>query len=195
MRIICIGDSLTYGYRVDEEKKWTYLISREPGIELINKGVLGDSTSGIIMRFFSEVVILKPDAVFIMGGSNDFLMNRSLESVQNNIKQLIKEAKQFNIKVLLGVQPPMISHLAKELWDSTVNFEDINKKINIYGEWVKNYSIEQSFSYIDFFNKFINNISTNHLSEYYLDGIHLNIAGHKFMYKCAIDVFKCFNYF
>lgn len=190
MKIVCIGDSLTYGYRVAEEKRWTYLISREPNIELINKGALGDSTAGIIMRFFPEVISLKPDAVFIMGGSNDFLMNRSLESVQNNIKQLIKEAKQFNIKVLIGIQPPMISHLAKEFWDSTVNYEDVNKKISAYGEWIKRYSIEQSFLYIDFFNQFIDSVSPNFLSQYYLDGIHLNIAGHKFMYNCAINTFK-----
>lgn len=193
MKIVCIGDSLTYGYRVDEEKRWTYLISQEPNIELINKGALGDSTAGIIMRFFSEVIALKPDSVFIMGGSNDFLMNRSLESVQNNIKQLIKESKQFNIKVLIGIQPPMISHLAEELWDSTVNYEDINKKISVYGEWIKSYSIEQSFLYIDFFNEFIDSNSPNSLSQYYIDGIHLNIAGHKFMYNCAIDTFKSFS--
>jgi lysophospholipase L1-like esterase len=192
MRIVCIGDSLTYGYRVNERERWTYLFSKDTGIELINKGVLGDSTSGMIMRFYSEVININPTAAFIMGGSNDFLMNRSLDSVKNNIKHLVKEAKQFNLKILLGIQPPTIPHLAERLWASNVNYEEINRKISDYADWMKSYSHEQGFLYIDFFNGFINNIPNSNLEDYYIDGLHLNSEGHKAMCKIAVDSFTYF---
>lgn len=192
MRIICIGDSLTYGYRVNEEEKWTHLFSNDTGIELINRGVLGDSTAGMIMRFYSEIISTRPNAVFIMGGSNDFLMNRNLDSVKNNIKHLIKEAKQFNLKILLGIQPPMVPHLAERLWASGVNYEEINRKIAYYSEWVKNYSAEEMFSYIDFYDEFTSDVHYS-LEEYYIDGLHLNSKGHKLMYKIAVDAFMNFH--
>lgn len=128
-----------------------------------------------------------------MGGSNDLLMDRSLNSVINNVKTLIKEAKVFDINVILGIQPPMVPHLAEKFWASGVAYEKINENINEYGKWIKEYSKSENLIYVDFFHEFMGNIHLNDLEKYYIDGVHLNSEGHKVMYRKVVESFIYFD--
>ena len=50
MRLICIGDSLTFGYGVHLSQRWTQLCAQETGWELVNEGINGDTTGGMLAR-------------------------------------------------------------------------------------------------------------------------------------------------
>ncbi|QGU96590.1 hypothetical protein GOM49_17185 [Clostridium bovifaecis] len=188
MKIICIGDSLTYGYRVNNENRWTYLCQHHyGGINFINKGKLGDTTAGMIYRFHEDVILERPGTTIIMGGTNDFLMNSSLENVIDNIATMAKDGKQSNINIVLGIQPPVIPSLAETLWASQVNYEKINNKIKLYREWALNFSKETCISYIDFYKKISQELNNIDVKKLYIDGIHLTSEGHKLMAETALD--------
>ncbi|MEA4828128.1 MAG: GDSL-type esterase/lipase family protein [Clostridium sp.] len=188
MKIIFIGDSLTYGYRVDEEKRWPNTIGEKFQIEILNRGELGDSTAGMLLRFYEEAIKKSPDIIIIMGGTNDFLMNCSVENVQKNIYAMIKEAGQYHIKVILGIQPPIIPYMAEKFWVPNVNYTEINEKISQYSEWVKDFGAMHNLLYIDFFNKFNELLKNKPPEEYYIDGLHLNSKGHEVMAWAASNV-------
>lgn len=65
LEIVCIGDSLTYGYKLKRSEVWTKLIENKYGIKVLNKGINGDSTGGMLSRFYRDVVENKSSYVFI----------------------------------------------------------------------------------------------------------------------------------
>lgn len=68
-KVLCLGDSLTYGYGVGRSECWAALAVRNMGREFVNCGVCGDTSCGMLARFPSLVAEHRPDAVFVMGGS------------------------------------------------------------------------------------------------------------------------------
>ena len=81
MKLIRIGDSLTFGYGVHLSQRWTQLCAQETGWELVNEGINGDTTGGMLARMQGGVLAelreggLGADRpyVLLMGGSNDVL--------------------------------------------------------------------------------------------------------------------------
>lgn len=77
MKLICIGDSLTFGYGVHLSQRWTRLCAQETGWELVNEGINGDTTGGMLARMQGGVLAelreggLGADRpyVLLMGGS------------------------------------------------------------------------------------------------------------------------------
>ena len=56
MKLICIGDSLTFGYGVHLSQRWTRLCAQETGWELVNEGINGDTTGGMLARMQGGVL-------------------------------------------------------------------------------------------------------------------------------------------
>ncbi|MCY6356077.1 GDSL-type esterase/lipase family protein [Clostridium sp. ZS2-4] len=181
MKIVCIGDSLTFGYGVSRYENWLHLINNRNTMEAINKGINGDTTAGMIFRFYEDVVLNNPEYAFIMGGTNDFLMNCSVNYVKENIRELITEAKKEKMKVILGIQPPIISHLANAYWQSGDNYDEINLKLNEYRNWVVDFANSNKIMYIDFYKEFTHYLNKVNEEVLYIDGIHPTPKGQEIM--------------
>ena len=77
-KLICLGDSLTFGLRVPHSQAWPRLVSRETGLEVQNLGISGDTTGGMLARLQNLVGTVSHSGtaesmpvLLIMGGSND----------------------------------------------------------------------------------------------------------------------------
>jgi len=188
VKIVCIGDSLTYGYGVYKEKCWVDILRKSLSIRVLNRGINGDSSSGMLSRSFRDVVENKPDAVIIMGGSNDFLAGYDLARVQENIIELIKEAQQFRIKPIIGIQTAIEEKLAMKKWSFDIDYNGINEKIRAYRNWITKYCEEKNIVYIDFYKALDEKLQVMSEDEIYIDGLHPTEFGHKVMGNCAIEV-------
>lgn len=71
MKIICIGDSITYGQNVRACEAWPAILERLTGHDVRNAGVCGDTTRLGLERFPRDVQLHKPDAVVVQYGCND----------------------------------------------------------------------------------------------------------------------------
>lgn len=185
MKLVCIGDSLTYGYGLPSKACWVELLKAHFNIEIVNKGINGDTTSGILSRYYRDVVEEKPNYVIIMAGTNDILMNHPLSLIQNNINLSIREAEENNIIPIIALQPPIISELAKAYWDDDVNYEKASLDLLDYINWLKYFSSENSISMINFYDKFLNRKDIKNL---FSDGIHPNTDGHRLMFNNVIEL-------
>ena len=186
MNTICIGDSLTYGYGVHKSKRWSNLLNEKYGIDIVNKGINGDTTSGMLDRFYEDVLSNSPSHVIIMGGTNDLIKYCSLENVIENIKALMDEALKNNITPIVGIQIPFYIHMAKNSWSPTLHYDKIQKDIILYRQWVIEYCRKNNLKYIDFYERF-SSIDEENKKDYYIDGLHPNEKGHRLMVFSVLE--------
>ncbi|MGG5462925.1 GDSL-type esterase/lipase family protein [Clostridium sp. B9] len=170
MNILCIGDSLTFGYGVGQENSWVTKIN-DLNFTTINRGINGDTSTGILSRIYSTLTSAKPDVCVIMCGSNDILMEKSIESIIENIDLMIKDCDSLNIKPVLMSPPKIFGELALKHWDSSLDYLNINIKLESFSKELKMYSIKNNIKFIDITHSIPFNPSN------YTDGLHISIKG------------------
>jgi lysophospholipase L1-like esterase len=190
MKIVCIGDSLTFGYGVFKNECWVNLIKNNCNLDIINKGVNGDTTAGMLSRSYVDVIQLKPTHVIIMAGCNDFMCGRKLNSVKNNLAELIKEALNHNIIPIIGIEPPIEPILAERKWSGDVDYNLVNNIEETYRDWIISLCINLKINFVDFYKCFKETLESKSPRDLYVDGIHPTSLGHKLMYEYVIDVFQ-----
>ncbi len=111
---VAIGDSITYGQHVKSEHRWTSVLQElVEDLQVINKGVCGDTTRGGLERFPQDVQNLAPRFVLIQFGFNDCnhwatdngLPRVNLVSFKANLREMVDRAKRCRI----GCQPFLVS--------------------------------------------------------------------------------------
>ena len=173
MKVVCLGDSLTYGYGVRRGEVWTALLKKKFKIEVLNKGISGDTSAGMLSRLYSDVILEKPSYAIIMGGTNDFIWNLSVGQVMANIISMVFQIMHNNIKPLIGLSVPICVKTAVDRWGFVGDFENINMDLKGLNNSLKNFCKNYNIKIIDFYSEL--------KEEYYIDGLHLNSEGNKKM--------------
>lgn len=186
MKIICLGDSLTCGYKLRKQDIWPFMLEEETKIQVVNKGIAGDTTSGMLARFYRDVLDEKPTHTIIMGGTNDMIYNIPLSIIQGNLASIVFQAYHHNIMPVLGIPIPLIPLIAKKNFQFTSNFEEINKKLKENRDWIINFASLVNCKVIDFYKEFQSELTTQGKEECYKDGVHPTVEGNKRMAKAAI---------
>ena len=134
--ILAFGDSLTYGYGVDDEESYPAVLETLSGIEVINEGVSGEESGPGLKRLRNALNKHQPDLLILCHGGNDLLRKKSVSKMESNIRQMIQLAKDNNIPVvLIGVPKPGLflssSKVYKDIADSmdVVFIEDMLPEI------------------------------------------------------------------
>ncbi len=184
MKIVLIGDSLIYGYGVPYGKGWAHIYDAQTKDTVINKGTNGNSTYEMINRYEEDVIANKPDYVFIMGGSNDLVFSiADVKTILENIKQMIKIAKENNIKPIIGI-PPMADHeMASNAWSDGVDYNKMNKDLEEIKKIIQKIGKEEQIPVIDFNTKLGKIINETNKESYLIDGLHPTQKGQEEMYK------------
>ena len=102
--IVCLGDSTTYGYMISRKKVWPSILNNkfaEEGkeINIINKGINGDTTSGMIARFERDCLNENADLLILMGGVNDIFMFQNIDKIKDNIKLIVETSNKNNVDI------------------------------------------------------------------------------------------------
>ncbi|WP_164509005.1 GDSL-type esterase/lipase family protein [Clostridium rectalis] len=179
--IVCLGDSLTYGYGVPHYDCWVSISKNFSNTKIINKGLNGDTTSGMLFRIYETAILLNPSHIFVMGGTNDFLLNRPVDKVFSNMKCIIKDIFKHKIIPIVGIQIPVHKDMAEKYWEASIDYDEVNNKIQIYRDLLLNYCTINNIKFFDFFKLYKNSRILNDLL--YTDGIHPSKEGHKIMSK------------
>ncbi|WP_052947727.1 GDSL-type esterase/lipase family protein [Aneurinibacillus tyrosinisolvens] len=107
MKIVCIGDSLTEGIGVRKEEAWPFLLQKKLTVVIVNRGISGDTTTGMLGRFYYDVILCKPTHVVIMGGVNDLWWNLPIHLILSNIYSMFKQAIYHGIIPVIGIPTPI----------------------------------------------------------------------------------------
>ena len=150
----------------------------------VGRGISGQVTSQMLVRFRQDVINLKPKYVVILAGTNDIALNNgpiSLENVMGNIISMCELAKLHKIKpILCSVLPAEQYRWRKELQPA----EDIIK----LNEMIKAYAKSEKIPYVDYHSA-LKNENGGLPAEYSGDGVHPNIDCYKVMEEIILKQF------
>lgn len=180
MKIVCIGDSLTYGYGVEKSKNWVELLNVRGSANFVNKGISGDTSGGMLSRFQKDVIEEKPKYVIIMGGVNDVIAGASLGVAQANAMAMVHQAYHYKIIPVLGTSIRVDSENIRKDWSELNDLKTLNLSIEEYRNWMIKFCKSFKVSYIDFYTEF-HHVVKGDYKRYFLDGIHPTEEGHKIL--------------
>lgn len=177
-KAVFMGDSITDRW-AKEDKDFFY------SNNLVGRGISGQTTSHMLVRFRRDVLDLKPTYVVILAGTNDIALNNgliTLENILGNLQSMCELAKLHKIKpILCSVLPAGQYKWRKELKPA----EDIVK----LNEMIRSYAKSEGFQYVDYHSHLKD--ENDALPEKYApDGVHPNINGFKVMEGIILPFLK-----
>jgi lysophospholipase L1-like esterase len=168
-RVVFMGNSITEGWI---NKRPEFFSSNN----YINRGIGGQTTPQMLLRFRQDVIALKPSSVVILAGINDIAQNTgpySLEATSGNIFSMCELAKQNGIKVIICSVLPAADFPWRQ------GLEPAPKVIKL-NTILKEYAEKNKFFYVDYFSAMVNDKS-GLKDELGTDGVHPNEAGYAIM--------------
>jgi len=181
-RVVFMGDSIT--------DRWVQpqFGAFFPGKPYIGRGIGGQTTPQMLLRFRADVIALQPKVVVILAGTNDIAGNTgpiTLEETEGNLASMAEVARANGIRVVLSSVMP-VSNYGR---DHDGNPVDVRlkrppEKILELNAWIKKYAAQNGHGYLDYFSGMVNELGLlkKELSE---DGLHPNSAGYAVMAPLA----------
>ena len=138
-RVVFMGDSITEDWRL--EKSF-------PGKPYINRGISGQTSPQMLVRFRQDVIDLKPKVVLILAGTNDIMENTgpmTTEQSGENIASMADLATADNIQVVL------CSVLPSSEFAWSPHLKPAPKIVEL-NAWIKKYAAEKGYLYVDYYS-------------------------------------------
>jgi lysophospholipase L1-like esterase len=168
-RVIFMGNSITENWQ-------QYFATMFPGKPYINRGISGQTTPQMLVRFRPDVIALQPKVVVILAGTNDIAGNTgpsTLEMIEGNIASMAELASANGIKVVLSSVLPVHDYPWKPGLEPA-------PKIIALNTWIKGYAERHGAIYVDFHSAMAD-ARGGMRSELASDGVHPNEAGYRIM--------------
>jgi lysophospholipase L1-like esterase len=181
-RVVFIGDSITDIW--DENGFGGFF----PGKPYINRGIGGQTTPQMLLRFRADVIDLKPKAVVILAGTNDISGNTgpmTLAQTGANIASMAELATANGIKVVLSSVIPVSDTVRRS--DGTFYIQTASRppaKIVAMNEWLKNYVARNGYTYLDYYSAMVDDKGFVK-GGITFDGLHPNKEGYAIMNPLA----------
>ena len=175
-RVVFMGNSITEGW---VQMRPDFFDNRD----YINRGIGGQTTPQMLLRFRQDVVDLNPKVVVILAGTNDIAGNSgyiSLEAIISTIKSMAEIANANDIKVIISSILPAIDYPWKPGLDPASKIITINKALKVFSE-------ENNFIYLDYYSAMVDDKGGLKVPEYTAanDLVHPNKDGYLVMEKLA----------
>lgn len=168
-RVVFMGNSITQG--------WAPLFPMLfPGKPYVGRGIGGQTTPQMLVRFRQDVVALKPRVVVILGGTNDIAGNfgpSSIEMIEDNIASMTEIAQANDIRVVLCSVLPVYDYPWKPGLEPAQKIMDLNA-------WMKTYAAKRGAVYVDYHSA-MQDERHGLKAELGSDGVHPNEAGYRIM--------------
>lgn len=168
-RVIFIGNSITEGWA-------PYFPAMFPGKPYVGRGISGQTTPQILLRFRQDVIALKPAAVVILAGTNDIAGNTgpsTLAMIEDNIASMAELAAANNIRVVLCSVLPVFDYRWKPGLEPAPKILALNR-------WIRQYAASHRHAYVDYHTPMAD-ARQGLRADYGSDGVHPTEAGYRVM--------------
>jgi thiamine biosynthesis lipoprotein len=143
-RVVFMGDSLTDDWGRGDSVFF-------PGKSYINRGISGQTTPQMLLRFQQDVVALHPVAVVLLGGTNDVAGNtgpESIEMIEDNIRSMAEISAANGIKMILCAELPALQYP----WSKAIVPAPILLELSA---WEKQYAAAHGLAYVDYYSALV----------------------------------------
>jgi lysophospholipase L1-like esterase len=169
-RVVFLGDSITQGW---SDASPQYFAQNSGYIE---RGISGQTTPQMLLRFRSDVVGLEPAAVVILAGTNDIAGNTgpaTNEMIEQNIASMAEIAAANGIRVVLASILPTDDYPWRPGLEPATRIVAIN-------EWLENYAEDHGHIYLDYYSRMVDDAGGMQ-ERFTTDGVHVTAAGYAVM--------------
>ena len=173
-RVVFFGDSITDVW--GRSKGTTFF----PGKPYVNRGIGGQTTPQLVLRFQQDVVSLHPAAVVILGGINDLAGNTGLMTLgmtEDNFRSMVAIAQANRIRVILASVLPADHFNWRKGLEPAAQIAELNT-------WMKQFAAEQHCTYLDYYRALVDEHGGMKPGTS-LDGLHPSPAGYAIMAPLA----------
>jgi lysophospholipase L1-like esterase len=174
-RVVFFGDSITEGWP---------LAKSFPDQPYVNRGISGQTTSQMLIRFRPDVIDLKPTAVVILAGTNDIAGNTgpmSLEDIEGNLASMADLARAHGVRVIISSVLPLHNYTPESIGYFAEHPPEQIRELN---RWLQAYCQSQGCIYLDYFSSMVDE-SGKLKKDLSGDGLHPNPAGYAVMTPLA----------
>jgi len=180
-RVVFMGDSITDSW--DDPKFGGFF----PGKPYVDRGISGQTTPQMLLRFRSDVIALQPNVVVILAGTNDLSGNTgpiTIEAIEDNLMSMAELAKVHRIRVVLASILPVSDYEIRDGKPIIRTTQRPPEKIKALNDWMKSYAAANKLVYLDYYSAMIDahGFLRDELSE---DGLHPNAKGYAIMAPLA----------
>lgn len=171
-RVVFIGDSITEGWKLE---------SSFPGKPYINRGISGQTSSQILLRFRQDVIDLRPRVAVILAGTNDLAENTgpvTLAQIEGNLESMAELATANHIAVVLCSVLPSANYW----WHAQL--PDPAPRIAALNQWLESYAARRHYVFVNYYAAMKDSAGAlrHDLSS---DGVHPAPAGYSVMAPLA----------
>jgi len=172
-RVVFMGDSITEFWKPAHPEFF--------GDNYVNRGISGQTTAQMLVRFRQDVISLKPAVVHILGGTNDIGGNggpTTLDAIKNNIVTMVDLATANDIRVVLASIPPAGSFPWRpSILEPAQHIVELN-------EWMRRFAREKNLFYVDYHEPLADERDAMKQT-FSNDGVHPNRDGYSVMEPLA----------
>lgn len=180
-RVVFMGDSITDGWKLDQ-----YF----PGMPYVNRGISGQTTSQMLLRFRTDVIDLQPKLVVILAGTNDISGNTgpmTLEGIESNLASMVDLARVHGINVVMSSVMPISDYNKNAAGVQVVrSVQRPPDKIIALNTWIKNLCAERNLVYLDYFAVMADDKGFMK-ADIANDGLHPNAKGYELIKPLASE--------
>lgn len=173
-RVVFYGDSITEGWGATGSARFF------PGKPYVNRGISGQTTAQMLVRFRQDVLALEPAVVVILAGTNDIAGNTGPATqamIEDNLHSMVELAKVHGIKVVLASLLPVSDYP----WRPGTQPVDKVRRLNAA---LRDYAQRQGLVYLDYHSA-MSNTEGGLDSELAGDGVHPSATGYALMAPLA----------
>jgi len=177
-RVVFMGNSITEGW-LQDSTSFFYIKS------YINRGIGGQTTPQMLVRFRPDVINLKPSVVVILAGINDIAGNTgpsTIEMIADNLMSMAELAKAHDIKVVMSSVVPAFDFPWRPGMEPAPKVLELNKQLKAYAD-------RTGIIYLDYFSAMVDD-RDGLQEELTYDGVHPNMAGYKVMEPLAEEAIQ-----
>jgi lysophospholipase L1-like esterase len=174
-RVVFFGDSITDIWHLDQSF---------PGKPYINRGIGGQTTPQMLVRFHQDVIDLHPKVAVVLAGTNDIAGNAGPmrnEDIEANYTSMAELAQANGIRIVFSSVLPVHNYTEKS---KDFFAQRPRERILALNAWLKDYCAKNHIVYLDYFNALLDDqgMLKKDLAD---DGLHPNDAGYKIMAPLA----------
>ena len=180
VKVVFMGNSITEGWVEMHPAFFT-----DNGF--VGRGISGQTSSQMLLRFRQDVISLRPKVVVINAGTNDIAENTGPYNEVNtfgNIISMVELAKASKIKVIMtSVLPAAKFHWNPNVTDAAGKVERLNKALRAY-------AAQHKIEYVDYYTPLVTGTERALNPSYSLDGVHPELSGYAVMEPLAVKAIR-----